>query len=279
MNPDGDKPDDGSGTPIARVDILGVGVSAVSLTDAVDEIARWVQQRKQHYVCVTGVHGIMESQRDPSLLKVHNDSGLTTPDGMPMVWAGRHAGADGMTRVYGPDLMLALCEKARHEGWASFFYGGKPGVPERLRDRLQSCFPGLQVVGCHSPPFRPLTPQEDAQEVQRINDADPDLLWVGLSTPKQERWMAAHVDRVNAPALLGVGAAFDIHAGVLPQAPQWMQQRGLEWVYRLAREPRRLWRRYLRNNPVFVYKIMRRPPRLITPPVSSGPSSTQPLTD
>lgn len=279
MIPGGDTPDDRSGKPIARVDVLGVGVSAVSLPDAVAEIARWVKHREPHYVCVTGVHGVMESQRDPALLQVHNDSGLTTPDGMPMVWAGRRAGADGMTRVYGPDLMLALCEKARAEGWTSYFYGGKPGVPDLLRDRLQSRFPGIQVVGSHSPPFRPLTAQEDAQEVQRINDADPDLLWVGLSTPKQERWMAAHVGRVNAPAMLGVGAAFDIHAGVLPQAPPWMQQRGLEWVYRLGREPRRLWRRYLRNNPVFVYKILRRPPRLFTPSASSGPSSTQPFPD
>lgn len=265
--------------PITRVDVLGVGVSAVSLPDAVAEITRWVQHKEQHYVCVTGVHGVMESQKDPELLEVHNDSGLTAPDGMPMVWAGRHAGADSMTRVYGPDLMLALCERALQEGWTSYFYGGKPGVPELLRDQLQSRFPGLQVVGCYSPPFRALTLTEDDEVVARINEVSPDLVWVGLSTPKQERWMAAHVGRINAPVLLGVGAAFDIHAGVLPQAPLWMQKRGLEWLYRLTREPRRLWRRYLRNNPAFVWQILRRPPRLVPPPVSEGLPPPQPLDD
>lgn len=262
MTADGDPPGPGQGTPTPRVDVLGVAVSAVSLSSAVEEIGRWVQQGEQHYVCVTGVHGVMESQRDPELLRIHNESGLTTPDGMPMVWAGHRAGAHWMTRVYGPDLMLALCEQAVREGWRSYFYGGKPGIPELLQQRLEARFPGLDVAGCYSPPFRPLSAEEDDAIVERINAAKPDLVWVGLSTPKQERWMAAHVGRLEAPVLLGVGAAFDIHAGVLPQAPPWMQRRGLEWVYRLIREPRRLWRRYLRNNPAFAWAVLRRPPRL-----------------
>ncbi|HKE98122.1 MAG TPA: WecB/TagA/CpsF family glycosyltransferase [Actinomycetes bacterium] len=246
----------------ARVDVLGVGVSAVDMAQAVAEIRRWVEEGERRYVCVTGVHGVMESQRDPELRRIHNASGLTTPDGMPMVWAGRRAGAGHMARVYGPDLMLELCALSVERGWSSFFYGGAPGVPERLAERLAARFPGLRVAGCLSPPFRPLTPQEDEEVVRRIDASGADLVWVGLSTPKQERWMAAHVGRLRAPVLLGVGAAFDIHAGLLPQAPRWMQRSGLEWLYRLAREPRRLWRRYLGNNPRFLLAIVRRPPML-----------------
>jgi N-acetylglucosaminyldiphosphoundecaprenol N-acetyl-beta-D-mannosaminyltransferase len=247
----------------ARVDVLGVGVSAIDMDQAVAEIGRWVTEREQHYVCVTGVHGVMESQRDPDLRHIHNASGLTTPDGMPMVWAGHRAGATHMRRVYGPDLMLELCALAAERGWSSFFYGGAEGVPEQLAERLAARFPGLRVAGCWSPPFRPLTPEEDDEVVRRINEAAPDLVWVGLSTPKQERWMAAHAGRLHASALLGVGAAFDMHAGRLPQAPPWMQHSGLEWLYRLVREPRRLWRRYLVNNPRFVLAIARRPPALV----------------
>jgi N-acetylglucosaminyldiphosphoundecaprenol N-acetyl-beta-D-mannosaminyltransferase len=245
---------------LPRIDVLGVGVSAIDMGQAIAEIGRWIEEREQHYVCVTGVHGVMESQRDPELLRIHNRSGLTTPDGMPMVWAGHWAGAGQMRRVYGPDLMLALCELAAERGWSSYFYGGAEGVPQVLAERLTSRFPGLRVAGCMSPPFRSLTPEEDAAAIQQINDARPEIVWVGLSTPKQERWMADHLGQVQAPVLLGVGAAFDIHAGRLPQAPPYLQRAGLEWLYRMLREPRRLWRRYLRNNPRFVVAILRRPP-------------------
>jgi N-acetylglucosaminyldiphosphoundecaprenol N-acetyl-beta-D-mannosaminyltransferase len=248
---------------IERIDVLGVHVSAINPAMAVDEIARWIATGEAHYVCVTGVHGVMECQSDPELLAIHNRSGLTTPDGMPMVWAGRRAGADWMDRVYGPDLMLAVLEVAEARGWSSFFYGGKDGVPERLVGRLRERFPSLRVAGTYSPPFRALTDEEDAELVERINAAAPDLVWVGLSTPKQERWMAAHVGRLRAPVLLGVGAAFDIHAGTLRQAPRWMQRHGLEWAYRLYREPRRLWRRYAKNNPRFAMAILRRPPKRV----------------
>ena len=248
---------------IPRVDVLGVGVSAIDMDRAVAEVTRWIEEREQHYVCITGVHGVMESQRDPELLAIHNASGLTTPDGMPLVWAGRRAGMTHMRRVYGPDLMLAVCKLAAERGWSCFFYGAADGVPELLAQRLADRFPGLKVAGTLSPPFRPLTPEEDAAVVERINAAAPDLVWVGLSTPKQERWMATHLDRLRVPVMVGVGAAFDMHAGLLPQAPGWMQASGLEWLYRLYREPRRLWRRYLRNNPRFVLAILRRPPRIM----------------
>lgn len=249
--------------PIRRVDVLGVGISAVSMTQAVDRIGDWVARDDREYVCVTGVHGVMESRRDPELARIHNDSGLTTPDGMPMVWAGRRAGATWMTRVYGPDLMLAVLEQAVVAGWSSYFYGGAPGTPERLAERLVERFPGLRVAGTESPPYRPLTRAEDAAAVARIDASGADLVWVGLSTPKQERWMATHRPLLAAPVLLGVGAAFDIHAGLVPQAPRWVQRGGLEWAYRLGREPRRLASRYLRNNPAFVAAIARRPPRLL----------------
>jgi N-acetylglucosaminyldiphosphoundecaprenol N-acetyl-beta-D-mannosaminyltransferase len=261
----------GTRQAIERIDVLGVHISAVDPPMAMGEIERWIARREQHYVCVTGVHGVMECQRDEELRAIHNASGLTTPDGMPMVWAGRRAGATWMRRVYGPDLMLGVLERAASNGWSSFFYGGREGVPERLAARLAERFPGLQVAGTWSPPFRPLTPDEDEELVARINAAAPDLVWVGLSTPKQERWMAAHAGRLQAPVLLGVGAAFDIHAGTLRQAPPWMQRSGLEWLYRLYREPRRLWRRYGSIIPRFLVAILRRPPRRL--PAADAPAS------
>ena len=252
-------------TPVAsfaRVDVLGVGISAIDPDDALGEVTRWIDNGIQHYVCVTGVHGVMESQGDAELLRIHNESGLTTPDGMPMVWAARLAGAKNTQRVYGPDLMLAVCERAAQRGWGCFLYGATDEVLDQLRNNLSDRFPGLKIVGTHSPPFRPLTPEEDAAVIREINDSGAQIVWVGLSTPKQERWMASHIGRVNAPALFGVGAAFDIHAGTLKQAPRWMQRSGLEWLFRLASEPRRLWRRYAVNNPRFVLAISRRRPRI-----------------
>ncbi|MEK6442235.1 WecB/TagA/CpsF family glycosyltransferase [Pseudonocardia sp. T1-2H] len=266
--PDHSDPAPTDGPP--RVDVLGVRVSCLTLDSAVEEVTDWVGRGEHKYVCVTGVHGVMECQRDPQLLRIHNGSGLTTPDGMPMVWSARWAGQREVSRVYGPDLMLAILARAVERGWSSFFYGGGPATAELLADRLTTLFPGLQVAGTSTPPFRPLTPQEDANIVQVINDSGAQLVWVGLSTPKQERWMAEHVGRLRANALFGVGAAFDLHAGTVPQAPRWMQRSGLEWTYRLSREPRRLWRRYLRNNPAFVLNVLARPPRLAqTTPGSS----------
>jgi N-acetylglucosaminyldiphosphoundecaprenol N-acetyl-beta-D-mannosaminyltransferase len=250
------------GSVIDRVDVLGVGISAVDTDMVIDEIARWIAEGEQHYVCVTGVHGVMESQRDPDLLRIHNEAGLAVPDGMPMVWASHYAGAPHVKRVCGPDLMLEVLRRAEVEGWSSFFYGGKEGVPEALCDRLRERFPALKVVGTYSPPFRPLTSEEDEAVCKMISDARPDLVWVGLSTPKQEAWMAAHQRRISAHAVLGVGAAFDFHTGLTKRAPLWMQRSGLEWFYRLVTEPRRLWRRYLRNNPEFMARIVMNRPRL-----------------
>lgn len=251
--------------PAPRVDVLGVQVSAVGPDDALEHVTSWIAARARHYVCVTGVHGVMESQSDDALLRVHNRSGLTVPDGMPLVWCAHRAGLPGTSRVYGPDLMLSVLARAAERGWSSYFYGGAEGVPELLAERMTARFPGLRVAGAESPPFRPLTQQESREAAERINASGADLVWVGLSTPKQERWMAAHREVLDAPVLLGVGAAFDFHTGRVRQAPSWMQQRGLEWLFRLLMEPRRLWRRYLSNNPRFVVALLRRPPRAVPP--------------
>jgi N-acetylglucosaminyldiphosphoundecaprenol N-acetyl-beta-D-mannosaminyltransferase len=240
-----------------RVNILSVGISALNMVQALTTIEEWITHRQANYVCVTGVHGVMESQRDEHLRHIHNTAGLVTPDGMPLVWLSRLQGKRYVERVYGPDLMLALCERSVSKGYRHFLYGGTEDALEQLESNLQHRFPTLQIVGKCSPPFRPLTEEEDEQIVRMINKASPDIIWVGLSTPKQERWMASHVHRLTAPVLLGVGAAFDFHAGLKKQAPRWMQRSGLEWLFRLATEPRRLGPRYLVNNPLFVLLVLR----------------------
>ncbi len=239
-----------------KINILGVNVSAIDMPMALDVIEGWIARRERHYVTITGVHGIIESQADDELRHIHNRAGLVTPDGMPLVWLSRLNGHRHVARVYGPDLMLVLCERSAAKGYRHYFYGGKEGVPDLLKTRLQRRLPGLNVVGTYSPPFRPLTEVEDDRIVETINAAEPDIVWVGLSTPKQERWMAAHVDRLDAPVLIGVGAAFDFHAGLLKRAPRWVQHSGLEWLFRLLSEPRRLWRRYFKIVPLFIVKIL-----------------------
>jgi N-acetylglucosaminyldiphosphoundecaprenol N-acetyl-beta-D-mannosaminyltransferase len=241
---------------LLRANVLGVGVSAITMQMAVHTIEAWIVRREPNYVCVTGVHGVMESQRDETLRRIHNTAGLVTPDGMPLVWLSRLMGFRHVERVYGPDLMLAICERSAKQGHRQFFYGGGPGVVEKLSCRLQARFPGLQVADFYSPPFRDLSPEEDKAVIERINAANADIVWVGISTPRQERWMAEHVGWLNAPVLIGVGAAFDLHAGLKKQAPRSMQIAGLEWLFRLAMEPRRLWRRYLINNPWFLWLVL-----------------------
>lgn len=237
---------------LARTNILGVGVSAINMDLALDTIRGWIERREQHYVTVTGVHGVMESQRDEKIRTIHNQAGMVTPDGMPLVWLSRLMGQSHVRRVYGPDLMLAVCQDGLSRGYRHYLYGGAEGVPTLLANKLRERFPGIQIVGEFSPPFRALSPEEDEQIVRDINAANPDIVWVGLSTPKQERWMAAHAGRVLAPVMVGVGAAFDFHSGLKKQAPRWVQGSGMEWLFRLVTEPRRLAKRYLINNPTFM---------------------------
>jgi N-acetylglucosaminyldiphosphoundecaprenol N-acetyl-beta-D-mannosaminyltransferase len=227
-----------------RIDILGVPVSAINLDDAVATIERWIGENSRKYVCITGAHGVMESRRDSRLGRVFANAGLVTPDGMPLVWIARILGKNRTRRVYGPDLMRLLTARSRLRGYRQFYYGGGEGVADKLREVLARQYCNLECVGAICPPFRDLSAEEDESIVKAINAARPDIVWVGLSTPKQELWMATHVGRVEAPVMIGVGAAFDFLAGVKRQAPRWMQRSGLEWLFRLSSEPRRLWRRY-----------------------------------
>jgi N-acetylglucosaminyldiphosphoundecaprenol N-acetyl-beta-D-mannosaminyltransferase len=237
----------------ARVNILGVGVTALNMEIALNETESLLQRGGQGYVCVTGVHGIMEAQSDAQFRNILNRSFLTTPDGMPTVWLGRVHGFKHMSRVYGPDYMLGLCERSVTQGYRHFLYGGKPGVAEELAAVLTRRFPGLQIVGTYTPPFRPLNPQEEDDLRRQLEESRADVLWCGLSTPKQERFMAAYCQRMPVKLMVGVGAAFDLLSGNLAEAPNWMKKAGLQWLYRLFKEPKRLWRRYLLNNPKFTW--------------------------
>jgi len=249
VTPDAPKP-----RPLARANVLGIGVSALNLDSAVEAVSQALERKAKGYVCVTGVHGVSEAQKDAALRAILNESFLNTPDGMPMVWMGRLQGFRDMGRVYGPDLLLRVCEFTRTSGHTHFLYGGAPGVAEELKCRLERRFPGLKIVGVCSPPFRPLTGEEEEVLERQLRALQPDIFWVGLSTPKQEKFMAQYWQRFEARLFFGVGAAFDFHAGRVRQAPRWMQRSGLEWLFRLGCEPRRLWRRYFKNNPLFVLR-------------------------
>jgi len=237
--------------------VLGVRVDAVQIPDAVRTLETWIQQRCGcRYVAVTGMHGLCEAHRDPSFRSVLNSAGLVVADGMPLVWLGRWYGKPMRRRVYGPEVMLAFCQESMNKGYRHFFYGGGPGVAAELSRILSRDFPGLQVAGTYCPPFRPLTDAESCEVVAIIERAAPDVIWVGLSTPKQEKWMHEFAQRLNVPAMVGVGAAFDFVSARARQAPLWMREHGLEWLFRLVREPRRLWRRYLLNGPRFAFWVL-----------------------
>jgi N-acetylglucosaminyldiphosphoundecaprenol N-acetyl-beta-D-mannosaminyltransferase len=240
-----------------RINILGVNVSAINLGDAVAVIRRWIREDSHQYVCVSGAHGVMECRRNERLRQIHNESGMVTPDGMPLVWMARLLGSKRVTRVYGPDLMRKVTEISASNGYRQFYYGAAGGTADKLKEALVRAHPGLQVAGTYSPPYRELTPVEDEAVINAINAAHPHILWVGLSTPKQEFWMANHLGKLNVPVMIGVGAAFDFLAGSKRQAPRWMQRRGLEWLFRLLTEPRRLWRRYAFVVPGFAFLAAR----------------------
>ena len=239
-----------------RVNVLGVGISVLNLRTALAAMAAAVRDRRKGYICVTGVHGVMEAQDDAEFKKILNDAFLCTPDGMPMVWAGKLNGHRDMSRVYGPDLMLDVCAWSETSGCKHFFYGGADGVTELLAQKLKEKFPKLQIAGTFTPPFRALNADEEKKLREQVGAARPDIFWVGLSTPKQEKFMAEFLPKLDATLMVGVGAAFDFHSGRVRQAPRWMQRSGLEWFYRLSREPRRLAKRYFRNNPLFVLKFL-----------------------
>lgn len=239
--------------------IVGVAISKTSYSEVVTLCKQWALERRHigaqsraRYICIASVHGIMLAKDDPELAKILNEADIATPDGMPVVWALRTLGCPGQQRVYGPTLMLELCRAAAESGLRIFLYGGREDVLPLLVKRLTQQFVGLQVVGCYSPPFRPLTASEEESVREQIHQSGADIVFVGIGAPKQERWMYEHRNSFAGVTLIGVGAAFDFHAGRTRQAPRWMQRNGLEWLFRLASEPLRLWRRYLLITPRFL---------------------------
>jgi exopolysaccharide biosynthesis WecB/TagA/CpsF family protein len=256
-------PETAPGEPIHRrfkcvtFSVLGVRTHAVQIGEVIERMKEWIRARDGcRSVAAADMHCIVEAQHDSSFKNILNTTDLVVPDGMPLVLLGRCQGHVLRRRVYGPDLLLAFCEESAGRGYRHFFYGGEPGVAERLAESLKTRFPGLNVVGTCSPPFRPLSAQEDAELLEMIGRAAPDVLWVGLGAPKQERWMHEHKDRLRVPLLVGVGAAFDLLSGRRKQAPRWVRERGFEWFFRLLQEPRRLWRRYLINGSQFVAYVL-----------------------
>ncbi len=244
-----------AGVPATRV--LGVPISTINMRVAVGTILDWVRCRNAQYICVRDVHGIMRAQEDSALMAIHHGAGLITPDGMPLAWTLKARGYRDAGRVCGADLVAALCEASVSTGLRHYLYGGKPGVAERMTAKLIEMFPGLQIIGSSTPPFRPMTSEEDEAAVAEISATRPDVVWVGLSTPKQEYWMRDHVGRIPGATLVGIGAAFDFYAGDVQRAPRWMHDSGLEWLHRLISEPRRLWRRYLILAPKFILLMAR----------------------
>jgi len=238
--------------------VVSVAVSKTSYGEVAAICNQWVAERKlaapprARYICVTSVHGIMLAHDDPAFARILNRADIATPDGMPVVWALRSFGSLGQERVYGPTLMLELCRQAAANGHRVFLYGGREETLSVLTARLLERFPQLQIAGAYSPPFRVLSPQEDRYVQHLIRDSDADIVFIGISTPKQEKWMYDHRESLPGVTLIGVGAAFDFHSGRTRQAPGWMQRRGLEWLFRLAIEPARLWKRYLLVTPRFV---------------------------
>jgi|CZKZ01.1.fsa_nt_gi N-acetylglucosaminyldiphosphoundecaprenol N-acetyl-beta-D-mannosaminyltransferase len=238
-----------------RANVLGVRISAVDMDRAVNIADGWIAAGNPGYACVTGVHGVIEAQTNPEFLRILNQAAINTPDGMPMAWVGWLQGHRNMDRVYGPDFMMAMCKLSEERGYRNFLYGGNPGVAELLRESLLHRFPGLKLVGTYTPPFRALNPDEERELVEQVRDSKPHILWVGLGTPKQERFMAQYLHQLEVPLLVGVGAAFDFHTGRLHECSGWVKRAGLQWVHRLIQDPKRLWKRYLHCVPAFLWHI------------------------
>ncbi|HEV3046927.1 MAG TPA: WecB/TagA/CpsF family glycosyltransferase [Solirubrobacteraceae bacterium] len=245
-------------SPPPRAEVLGVPLAISDYDEVADWMEAVVAADGRASVSAAAVNLVMSAHEQPQTLAAVLDTTLVVPDGQPLVWALRALGHARATRVYGPELMLRFCARAARKGIPVYLYGGRtPAALEQLEARLRERFPGLVIAGGHSPPFRELTDAEERETVAAIDASGAQVVWVGTGQPKQERWMARMRPLLAAPLLVGVGAAFDFHAGLVPQAPAWMQRSGLEWSYRLAREPRRLWRRYARYNPRFVVGFAR----------------------
>ena len=232
--------------------IIGAPIDALGWNDAIGRISTWAANGESRYVCICNVHSVVTARQDSEFAQVVREADMATPDGMPVAWMLRLLGEKGQQRINGPDLMWKYCELAASRGEPVFFYGSTDDTLAKLRAALLKAFPAFKLAGMYSPPFRALSEQEDQQTVDMINASGAGVVFVGLGCPKQEKWMAEHRGRINA-VMIGVGAAFDYHAGTIKRAPVWMQRNGLEWFYRLCTEPRRLWRRYWSTNSRFIY--------------------------
>jgi N-acetylglucosaminyldiphosphoundecaprenol N-acetyl-beta-D-mannosaminyltransferase len=242
---------------VASYRVLGVRVDAVQIGDVVKRMEEWIERRDGgKYIAVTGMHGVMEALHDEEFGRILKGASLVVPDGYPLVVLGRRKGYALARRVYGPELMEAFCEETAGRGCRHYFYGGTEGVAEELGRRFAGRFAGMEIAGAYCPPFRMLTEEEEREACERINVARADVVWVGLSTPKQERWMARQREALGVPVMVGVGAAFDFHTGRVAQAPRWMRENGMEWFFRLMSEPRRLWRRYLVKGSEFAWLVV-----------------------
>jgi N-acetylglucosaminyldiphosphoundecaprenol N-acetyl-beta-D-mannosaminyltransferase len=253
-----EQPSPGVLDSIREREILGIPLAMTDYAHALDAMDEMVERREKGIVCAVAVHAVTVGYEDPEMHEALRRATLVLPDGMPVVWAANMLGEKLKERVYGPELMLRYNDRCAERGHRVWLYGGRDqGFLVQLALNMRQRHPGIRIVGGYSPPFHALSPQEEDEVVQQINDARPDVLWVGIGVPKQEKWMARMRERLDVPVMCGVGAAFDFHAGRISQAPEWMQQRGLEWIYRIAQEPRRLLPRYLYYNPRFVMAFAR----------------------
>ena len=242
--------------PIPKFSVLKASISALTMASALEQIGRWVAGRDPHYMSICTTHTMLECVDDSRMADIVNRAGLATPDGKPLAWIGRMKGYQ-VKQTCGPELLPALCDFGRAKGYRHFFYGATDAVLAKMADNLKQRFPDLIIAGTYSPPFRSLSDEEKQADIERINSAEPDILWCGLGTPKQDFWVAEHCGKLTAPVLIPVGAAFNFHAGEIKRAPKWMIACGLEWLYRLLVEPRRLWRRYLIGNIRFVWLCLK----------------------
>lgn len=243
------------GLQVKKSDILRVKFDLIAYNVAMETIERWRRNQERHYVTLTNPHSVMMCGRNKEMREATEMAGITLPDGVGIILAASLLGYPHDGRATGPTLMLKLCDWGRKHGYRHYFYGGNEGIAEKLAEKLSRDYRGLQVAGTCSPPFRPLSPQEDRAITERINSTEPDIIWVGLGAPKQEKWMAEHTGRIQSTAMIGVGAAFDFHSENIRWTPPLIRRLGLEWAYRLAQNPRRMWRRNL-DSPLFLSKVI-----------------------
>ncbi len=239
-----------------NVELFGQEFIPSDIQSIINLFEEYIKEKCPHMVCICNVHTTMMVYENKASHQYIKKASISTMDGQPLVWLSRFLGFKDSQRVAGPDLMLEACRISASRGYRHFFYGGAEGIPEKLKALFENKFPGIQIVGTYSPPFRPLTREEDEKVVKLINSSKPDFLWVSLGAPKQEQWIADHLNRIQAPVQVGVGAAFDFFTGNVLRAPVWMQQAGMEWLYRLLKEPRRLWKRYFMYNTMFLICLL-----------------------